>query len=413
MTPSAAIRTALDTLLADSRIQKALQYLDDNHDQRIEETRELVVLQGAPFCEGELRSPYYRKKLEAIGLENCVVDKHDNAFGAVRGSIGGRAIFLEAHLDTVFPKDTPLEIVEKDGRLYCPGISDDTSCLAVVLSVARAIKHAGLEPVHTLFLGGSSGEEGEGDLRGVKGFIADHPDIAAHLPMEPGPKGLITKGGLGSKRYEFTFTAKGGHSWSAFGLPSPIHAMCRAVAKMADVPVPENPRTSYTVGTITGGTSVNSIPFNASCKLDMRSLSAEALADLEKTMLDLVREAVEEENALRAASGDKVAVEIKLIGDRPAGDQSNDAPIVQAISAIFESMNISPNIGPARSTNANVAINKGIPAVVVRAGYESGNHHNLEEWFKPEGGNIGSRTALLMLFLLGGLNGVTDPLPLQ
>lgn len=407
------IAANLAALAADPAMRRALDFLSEDQDRRIEETKELVLLHGAPFCEGELRAPHYRKKLEEIGVPHSRVDAHDNAFGVIPGSGGSKKILVEAHLDTVFPKETPLKITEKDGRLCCPGISDDTSCLATILSLARAIQHAGLKPVHSILIGGSSGEEGEGDLRGVKGFFTDFPEIVAHLPMEPGPKGLITKGALGSKRYEFTFTAQGGHSWSAFGKPNPIHAMALAVAKMARVKMPEVPRTSYNVGVISGGTSVNSIPLRASCKLDMRSLSAEALAELEAKMLAFVHEAVEEENAFRAASGEKVSVEVKLLGDRPAGDQKNDAPIVQAACAVWSSLGITPDIGPSRSTNANVAVNRGIPTVVMRAGYECGNHHNLEEWFKPgEGGITGAQAALLMLFLLSGLQGAADPVVL-
>ncbi len=411
-TVSNTVRSAVAALLADAGIQKALAFLEGDQDNRIRELKEMVLLYGTPFTEGELRSPMFKEKLEKLGVTQCRVDADDNAYGVIPG-LKSPKVLLEAHLDTVFPKDTPLKVEEKDGKLCCPGISDDTSCLAIVLSVVRAINHAGLKPVYSLLVGGSSGEEGEGDLRGAKAFLRDNPDLVAYLPMEPGAPGLITKGAVGSKRYEFAFSGPGGHSWSAYGLPSPIHAMARAMAKMSNVTTPENPRTTYTIGIVNGGTSVNSIAHSASCKLDMRSISAEALAEVERTMLSFVQESVDEENAFRAASGQKVEVKTTLLGDRPAGDQPDGALIVQSACAVFEALGVTPNVGPARSTNANVPISQKVPSVVVRSGCLSGGHHSLNEWLDPKNAHIGAQAALLMLFLLAGLQGVSEPLALR
>jgi acetylornithine deacetylase/succinyl-diaminopimelate desuccinylase-like protein len=351
--------------------------------------------------------------LEDLVLVEFRVDGDDNAYGFIPGAVSGKKVLVEGHLDTVFDEDTPLSVTEKDGRLYCPGIGDDTAALALLLSVLRAIRHADLNPVYTLMAGGTSGEEGEGDIRGIKAMLRDNPALTACLALEPGDAGLITKSAIGSRRYEFIFTGPGGHSWSAYGLPSPIHAMGRAIAKMAAVGTPENPRTTYTVGVVGGGTSVNSIANRASCKLDMRSAGPEALSAVETVMLGLVREAVEEENAFRAASGGSVAVENKLIGDRPAGNQPDDAPIVQASWAVHEALGVSPKIGAASSTNANAPISKGIPALVVRTGGASGGVHTLDEWFDPNGMHLGAQATLLLLFALAGLQGVCDPLKLH
>ncbi|MDL2209407.1 M20/M25/M40 family metallo-hydrolase, partial [Desulfovibrio sp. OttesenSCG-928-O18] len=262
------IQTVIETLLADPKIQKALAFIDADEGNRISELKEMVLLHGAPFKERDLRSPMFRKKLEQYGATDCFIDAHDNAFGYVRGGRGPLVVF-EGHLDTVFDEFTPLQITEKDGRIYCPGIGDDTAGLANVLALLRAVKHAGLVPAGTLLLGGTSGEEGEGDIRGIKGLLDDHKDIAAVVSVEPGPVANIVFGGIGSRRYEFVFKGPGGHSWSAYGLPSPIHAMGRVIAKMADVTTPESPKTTYTVGVVNGGTSVNSIANEARLKLDM------------------------------------------------------------------------------------------------------------------------------------------------
>ena len=407
-----AVKEVFDTLLADPGIQKALAFIDQDHAKKVTEQKEMVLVHGAPFKESEKRSPMYKEKLEAHGATDCFVDAHDNAFGFVRGG-SGPVIVFEAHLDTVFSPDTPLAVTEKNGRIYCPGIGDDTAGLANVLALLRAIRHAGLEPVGTLMLGGTAGEEGEGDLRGIKGLLDANKDIAAVVSVEPGDTGNIVFGGVGSRRYDFIFSGPGGHSWSAYGLPSPIHAMGRAIARMADVEPPANPKTTYTVGTVAGGTSVNSIALESRMKLDMRSINAEALGELEKTMLAIVDAAVAEENAFRKASGARLTVVKKIIGDRPAGDQPQDAPIVQALCAAISAIGKSPKLLPPSSTNANAAISRGIPALVLRTGGGAGGEHTLEEWFDPIGSEEGVKTSLLMAFALAGLKGVTEPVQLK
>lgn len=401
------IKAVFDTLLADPKIQKALAFIDADHDNKVKELKEMVLVHGAPFKEREKRSPMYKEKLEKYGATEAFIDSHDNAFGYLRGG-KGPVVVVEGHLDTVFPESTPLKITEKDGKIFCPGIGDDTAGLAGVLALLRAVKHAGLEPAGTVMFGGTAGEEGEGNIRGIKGLLDDHKDISAVISVEPGPVGNIVFGAVGSRRYEFVFKGPGGHSWSKYGLPSPIHAMGRAIAKMSEVTTPETPKTTYTVGIVEGGTSVNSIALEARMKLDMRSISEEELGKLEKIMLKLVDEAVAEENAFREKSGAKITVDKNIIGDRPAGDQPSDAPIVQGIWSAIAATGAEPKLLPASSTNANAAISRGIPAVVLRTGGEAGGEHALEEWFSPEGSQQGVKTSLLLLFALVGLKGVTE-----
>jgi len=409
-TVTPAVQAVLDQLLRNEKIQHALAFLERDQDAKIAELKEMVLLHGAYRREGEVRAPMFKAKLEQCGLADVRIDAHDNAYGVVRGGGGAASVLFEAHLDTVFPKETPLAVTEKEGRLFCPGIGDDTAGLATVLSVLRAIAHAGLTPVHSLIAGGTSGEEGEGDLRGIKGLLDDTPGIAGCVSMEPDPAGRITYGGVGSKRYEFVFAGPGGHSWNAYGLPSPLHAMGRAIAKTAGVRTPEEPRATYTVGVVSGGSSVNSIAEEGRYKLDMRSVSASELAALERVMLGFAREGAEEENAFRAASGACVTVEARCIGDRPAGSQSADSRIVQAAWAAAKAAGAEPRLLPPSSTNANVPISRGIPAVVIRTGGDVGGVHTLNEWFNPAGSETGAKHALLLLFALAGLEGVTEPL---
>ncbi len=405
------IQAVFDALLADAKVRRALAFIDADHDKKVAEIREMALLHGAPFMEKELRSPMFKKKLEEYGASGCFIDAHDNAFGFVPGeAASGPQVVLEGHLDTVFAKATPLAVTEKDGRLYCPGIGDDTAGLATVLAVLRAMRHAGLAPVHSLLIGGTSGEEGEGDIRGIKGLLDDHPAVKAVVSIEPGSAGNIVYGAVGSRRYELVFKGPGGHSWSAYGLPSPIHAMGRAIAKMADVATQDTPKTTYTVGVVSGGTSVNSIALEARCKLDMRSVSSASLTELETRMLALAKDAVDEENRFREASGARITLDVLPLGDRPAGEQAQDSTIVQATWAATLAVGAEPVLMPHSSTNANAPISRGIPAVVLRTGGDTGGTHTLDEWFDPANSQTGVKNALLLALALAGLQGVTNPL---
>ena len=412
-TVTPTIQETFSKLMADSGVQKALAFIDADQDNKIAELKEMVLLHGASFKESELRSPMFKKKLEQHGATDCFVDRHDNAFGFVKGVAAGPKVVFEAHLDTVFAENTPLKVTEKEGKLYCPGIGDDTAGLASVLCVLRALRHAGLKTKGSILIGGTSGEEGEGDIRGIKGVLDDHSDAAAVVSSEPGPVGNIVYGAIGSRRYEFVFKGPGGHSWSAYGLPSPIHAMGRAIAKMSTIETSASPKTTYTVGVVSGGTSINSIALEARCKLDMRSVSTDELMKVEAAMCAFVEEAVAEENAFRAQSGQKITVDQNLIGDRPAGEQPEGAPIVQAIWSAISLAGGAPKLLGPSSTNANAAISRGIPAVVLRTGGATGGTHTLEEWFDPKGSNQGDKAALLLLLALTGLDGVTEPITLR
>ena len=407
---SPQVRAVMEKLLADARVQKAFAFIDADQHAKIAELKEIALLHGAPFAETELRSPMCRNKLEQYGLADCTIDSEGNAFGRIGGKGARPLVALEAHLDTVFAKDTPLAITEKDGRLYCPGIGDDSAGLANVFCALRAIRHAGLRPVGGILAGGIVGEEGEGDIRGIKALLRENTDIDAVVSVEPGKVEEITCGAVGSRRYEFVFKGPGGHSWSAYGLPSPLHAMGRAMAKMAAVETPENPKTTYTIGTVTGGTSVNSIANEGRMKLDMRSVSPDALADVEKILLRLAREGVAEENSFRAKSGKEVTLEIIPIGDRPAGVQEKNSLIMQAAWAANEALGSSPKFLPPSSTNINAPLSIGIPGVVARTGGNTGSTHALDEWFSPEGSQAGVKHLLLLVFALAGLEGATEPL---
>ena len=242
--PIDPVPSTIRALLADTRIQAALDYLKDDHDRTIAELKEMVLVHGAPHTEPEVRSPMYRDKLARYGLEDCFIDEVGNAFGYVRGAGARPKILAEAHLDTVFPADTPLAVQEKDGVLHCPGIADDTAALAAQLSIIRAIRHAGLVPCGTFMMGGTVGEEAPGEARGVRALMASQTDLDAYLALEGGHMFDIIPGAVACKRQEIIVTGPGGHSWSDFGLASPINALGRAIARIADLHPVASPKTT-------------------------------------------------------------------------------------------------------------------------------------------------------------------------
>ncbi len=316
---------------------------------------------------------------------------------------------LAAHTDTVFPEGTDLT-VKRDGEKYiCPGINDDTRSVIELFTVARAFIETGLRPQGDLIFCANVGEEGLGDLKGVK-YIFSHPhNLDAFVSIDnPVPGGIVFTG-TGSVRFKISFKGRGGHSFADFGLPNPIHAMGRAISKLADIQVPKMPKTTFNVGIVSGGTSVNTIAESASILVDFRSDSPEELAQLVAQMKTFVEQAIQEENA-RWESSDLVYAEYEKIGDRPAGVQSPDSPIVKAAWEAALLVGIEPELRDETSTDANIPISLGIPAITIGRGGKEGGVHTVSEWFIPyECYKAPQRTLLLMLGL-AGMENVISPI---
>lgn len=408
------VAEAFARLLADPGIQKALAYIKADHANMVEEQKEMALIPGAPYTELEIRSPMYREKLEQYGLADCFTDEVGNVFGYVHGSGAGPKILMEAHLDTVFPLETPLKIEMKGSRIYCPGIGDDTAAMASLLCVIRAIRHAGLKPCGTLMIGGTVGEESPGDARGVIHLMETQKDLDAYIAVETCWTHRVTRGAVACVRYEVIFTGPGGHSWNAFGLPSPLHAAGRAVAAIAELQPPKAPKTTFNVGIINGGTTVNSIASETRMRVDVRSVSTRERDNLAKTIADIIHDAVKEENCARpmpeGSDSAGIAVTIRTYNVKPGGDQPINAPIVQIAAEATRAVGVEPQFLPPSSTNANFPIDAGMPALCIGAGGNAGNSHAPDEWFDPTGGYDGPQKCLLMLYAAAGLQGVTEPL---
>ncbi|SFV15060.1 M20/M25/M40 family metallo-hydrolase [Pseudoduganella namucuonensis] len=393
-------------------VRKVLDDLKADDARALAELRTITEIPAPPFKE-EARAAYFLARLRELGLADAHIDREGNVVGVRKGSGGGPRLLLAAHLDTVFPEGTDVRVKERDGRLYAPGIADDTRGLAVLLSWLKALNDNRVETVGDLMFVGSVGEEGLGDLRGMKALFRDHRDIDGMVGLEPAgrPPGRpdeITTTGTASHRYQFHFKGPGGHSFEAFGLPSAIHAMGRAVAGIGEVRTPERPKTSFTVGTASGGTSVNTIAAEARIAVDIRSNGMPELLEAERRILAAVREAVAEEN--RRWNSDRVSVETTALGERPGGATPGDAVIVQAFVQAITGYGRAAPAFATHSTDANVPMSLGIPAVIISSAAQAGEYHTLNEWIDPRDGWQEAQIGMLGVLSLVGIEGVSAPL---
>lgn len=381
---------ALQAVRAGAGFKAAMAVLDRDYDRIVDETIELTEIPAPPFKE-KARGLAYMAKFKALGLNDVEMDPEGNVLGLRRGTgpAGGPVVVLAAHLDTVFPEGVSVKVRREGAKLYAPGIGDDTHSLAVLLAYVRALDAAKVKTQRDILFVGNVGEEGPGDLRGVrylfgKGKYKDR--IAAFFSMDGTAADRVTYGAVGSRRYRVTFKGPGGHSYGAFGLVNPMAAMGTTVVEMNRIKTPVEPKTTYMTSVVGGGTSVNSIPDAIWLEVDMRSESAEELAKLDKRFLAIVDEAVAGENAARSTRAGRITAEVKLIGDRPTGATRTDAEIVRMTAAAVRAAGYMPELG-ASSTDSNIPISLGIPAVTIGSGGEGGRAHSVEEWIdvsKPE-----------------------------
>ena len=403
-----AIESAFQAILANPKVTRTLEDIKADDARTLAEQKRITEIPAPPFKE-KVRAEYYLKRLQELGLKDASIDSEGNVIALRKGSGGGRPkLVVSAHLDTVFPEGTDVSVKEKDGAILAPGIGDNSRGLAALLSLLKSINANEIATVGDVMFVGTVGEEELGNLRGVKALFRDHTDIDGFISIDGLGISRVVNQATGSHRFEMIFKGPGGHSFQEFGLPSAIHAVGRAIAKISDLQTPSDPKTTFTVGTVVGGTSVNAIAGEARMAVDMRSNSTDELLKLEARLLDLVKVAVAEENA--RWKSDKMTVEIKLIGDRPAGIVAMDSPIVQATQRAVSTITRGPRVTFAgSSTDSNLAMSLGIPAVTIGGGGEGGNWHSRNEWYKPVDAWFGPQNALLTVLTLAGLDGVTKP----
>ncbi len=399
-----AVVAEVRSIMEDPRVQAAFRYLEENDAETMQDLRTLTEIPAPPFMEEE-RGRHFRARLEEIGVDSSWVDEEGNVIGLRRGS-GEGTLVLSAHLDTVFPEDTDVRIRQVGDTLFAPGIGDDTRGLTAVLAILRALNANGIRTQQDVWFVGTVGEEGLGDLRGVKHLFREGgPAIDAFISIDGLGRHGITNAGLGSYRYRVTFEGPGGHSWGAFGLGNPIHALGRAVelfdAAADGFTSAPGSRTSYNVGRIGGGTSVNSIPFEAWMEVDMRSESPEALDAIDALFLQAMQDGLAEANEVRRR-GEALTVKVDKIGERPSGEVPEDDPFVKRAIAATEITGGLATLGRS-STDSNVPIALGIPSITIGGGGTGANAHSLDEYFINREGPQGIQRALLILLAQAGM----------
>ena len=364
----------------------------------------LTEIPAPPFKETE-RGLQYKKMLEEAGADKVWVDEAGNVLALRKGRTGGRTVALDAHLDTVFPEGTDVRVKVSGDTLKAPGIGDDTRGLVVALTVLRAMNLAKVETEADVLFIGSVGEEGLGDLRGVKQiFEKSKMKIDSWISIDGGEIGRMVTGGLGSMRYKVTFKGPGGHSWGAFGLANPHHALGKAIDIFSAQAAPysqSGSKVSYNVGRIGGGTSVNSIPFESWMEVDMRSIEPSRLDGMNEIFKAAMNRALEEYNQT-VGNGPKLTMEIELLGLRPSGTQSNELPIIQRAMAGVRLFGESPAVSPS-STNSNIPISLGIPSITIGRGGVGTGAHSLGEWWMNKNGAEAIKFALLLTVAEAGL----------
>lgn len=368
-------------LLGSAKYKAAKASIAADYDRIVADIIKLTETEAPPFKE-KTRGAMYKEMLAAEGLADVTTDEEGNVYGTLKGSGAPGPVFVvTAHLDTVFPAGTNVKVKREGNRLAAPGIGDDTSSLPVLLGFIRAIKAAGFTPAIDIVFMGNVGEEGPGDLRGMrylfnKGPLKDR--IKYFISFEPGRADRITNAGAGSKRYKVTFTGPGGHSMGDFGIVSPAYALGDAIKQFGEMKVPSKPKTVFNVGIIEGGTSVNSIPFAMAMTIDMRSEGKAELDAEEKEFLAIPPRAAAAENAVRSTAKGKIGYDVKLIGDRPVGAVATDAEILQKAVSIRSAAGIKTSFGTG-SSDSNIPWSMGRPAITLGSGFETHGAHSLDE----------------------------------
>ena len=388
-----------------NKVKKAFKYIIDVEDKTNKNLIELTEIEAPPFKE-EKRAKEFSERLKLAGIEKVWIDSIGNVIGFLEGSIGNKNIAIDAHLDTVFPEGTDVKVQIKNDTLFAPGIGDDTRGLAMILTIAETIVNSEIKPVDNILFIGTVGEEGLGDLRGVRYlFKNNEPKIDSWIAIDGGSIGRVNNQALGSYRYEVIFDGPGGHSWGAFGLVNPHHALGAGIknfVEKADIYTDSGPKTSYNVGIISGGTSINSIPFKSSMQIDIRSIDPNRLNDMEEILFNSMNKALDEQNAIKR-SGPDLKLTINKIGNRPSGKVDESVPLIQKTIAATQYMGIEPRL-TIGSTDSNIPISLGLPAVTIGRGGEGGGAHSLDEWWLNKDGYRSIQLALLILLSESGIN---------
>ena len=390
------------TLAAQTIPDQVLKIIQANQAWTLEQQRSICEIPAPPFKE-TVRGIEYSKRLKALGLVDIRTDAVGNIISRWPGSTSPKPLTIfSAHLDTVFPEGMDVRVKAEGKRLKGLGIGDDCRGLAVVLTVAKAFQEAKVAVQGTILFVATVGEEGQGDLRGVRHlFTKELKDQVDNFISVDGTGNRVSARGVGSNRYKVTYFGRGGHSYGAFGMPNPAHAMGRAIARIADLQVPKEPKTTFNIGTVEGGTSVNSIPISVSMEVDLRSESAKELATLDERMRAAFSAALEAEKARWPDSESPLELKIETMGLRPAAEPPDSLPIIQKTLAAAKQVGMAIFATGAGSTDSNIPMSLGIPAVTISGGGNGTSAHSIDESYEdtPDSYKSPQLCALLLLSL--------------
>ena len=398
-------RPANNTQFADtSEVRSALAWFARNIAWINEQQVRLTEIPAAPFQEAQ-RAAAVKTLLASSGLQ-VQIDKTGNVIGELRGANEKEIVVLSAHLDTVFPPSTDVKVRHEGARLLGPGISDNGTGLAALIAIARACQEAQIHPRRTILFVADVGEEGEGNLRGMRALIdAYKSKLKAVIVLDGSGTDHVTTKALASRRVEAIITGPGGHSWSDFGIPNPINALVRGSVRFINTKVPATPRTTFNIGQIEGGTSVNSVPHEARLKVDIRSESEDELTRLESALRECIAAGVRDESgSARDRSKGKLEWKVELLGSRPGGELPADSALLSALRAADEAVGNQSRVERS-STDANIPLSLGIEAISIGAGGNGGGAHSLQEWYDAPGREAGLKRALLTIL---GVSGVAE-----
>lgn len=386
-------------LVTAPEVEQALRFFETNADAITEEQIRICSIPATPFAEQE-RAEYLAARFRELGLSDVSLDEVGNCIGLYKGRSSTPLIIVSAHLDTVFPAGTDFTVRCEGHRLLAPGIADDGCGLIALVAIVQAIRAANIQTDGSILFVGTVGEEGEGNLRGVRHLLTRgrwaKQKIDAFLSFDGPGVDRITTRALGSRRYRVEFSGPGGHSWGDFGVPNPVHAIGRAISRLAGYPAPKDPRTTFNVGRIEGGTSVNAIPGSAMMEVDLRSAAQAELQRLDAFFRRAMKEAADEENAKRRVGDPLLKLNVNLIGERPTGETPTDSPLVELALEATRILGFEPRLDQS-STDSNLPISLGIPAITLGAGGASGCSHTLDEWYDPRNRDQGLKRALLVI----------------
>ena len=403
------LKKIIDQLHKDVKIKKAMQILEETHEAIVDLQMQLCAIRSPSNME-ENRAKHFYELMSQIGLDHVYMDEVNNVIGLWKGTGDGPTLVVAAHMDTVFGPEIDCTPVKKeDGFIWGPGICDDTRGMVEVYAIAKTMCETGIRAKGDILFVGNVGEESLGDLRGSKHLFANNPNIDVFMSIDgPQIESLVTNAIAGCK-YRFTYTGRGGHALGAFGIPNVNNALGYAMAKIATLEVPKDPLSIFNIGVVQGGVSVNAIPAKSSMMIDLRSMSQTELDRMKEFVVSAAKEGLETELARWNHPTETLELQIEILSERPGGTQPIDAPVVQAALAAYEAYGIEPKLQKGASTDSNIPISRGIPAVTVSRGGIQIDGHTVNERFQPDHAYVGTQRDMILALLLAGYEHIAEP----